>query len=757
MVHVSTTAYRTGSLSTDPFISLAAPVPVGTSIPINLSQPVPLAKMDMLHQGEPLFIRLTDLDQNLNPTVAETVIVTVKNPANGDTEVIQLTETGTNTGIFTGYLPTGNVAATSYNGILSVKAGDTLSVGYVDVADGTDTSKTIVMVDPYGIVFDTATGAGIPNVKVTLINTVTGLPATVFDDDGVSPFPSTVTTDQYGRFRFPFVPPGSYQFLVAAPEGYGFPSTQQTAMIQALPGAPFTIITGSRGEVFVINPGPALRIDIPLDPAAASLWLQKTANKDSAGQGDFIAYRLTVTNNSKVAGVSGIKVTDILPVGFRYRSGSARLNGVLIGNPAIASNGRILTFNIGTLTKGTSVFVDYVVEVTAGTQLGDAINSAQAGNLEIKSNKAVWKVKIRDDFLRTKSMLLGRISTGPCNEVTGEGPDGVEGVRVYLEDGTFVISDKNGKFHFEGVRDGLHVVQIDLDSLPEGYEPYACTQNSRFAGRAFSQFVETQGGTLWRTDFHLRPKVKGAMVNQSLKREVVLELANTVEDKKIFYKARMRGAMPVGVARLNVVLPEGVVYEQGSSIMDGVAVADPQQIDHDRWVYTLKDLPKDWEHELTFRGRLSGEVKSGTLVTQAYLVDDGDGKAKVLTQPAETIVQWEKNIKITPMPDIVLRPHFPTRGADLSADDKKKLDKLAEALAGVRIDKIEVVGYTDNVPIALQNRVYYADNYALSWARAKSVGRYLMDKLHIPPENFFWTAGAATSRLPATVRKRDVR
>jgi len=275
MVHVSTTAYRTGSLSTDPFISLAAPVPVGTSIPINLSQPVPLAKMDMLHQGEPLFIRLTDLDQNLNPTVAETVIVTVKNPANGDTEVIQLTETGTNTGIFTGYLPTGNVAATSYNGILSVKAGDTLSVGYVDVADGTDTSKTIVMVDPYGIVFDTATGAGIPNVKVTLINTVTGLPATVFDDDGVSPFPSTVTTDQYGRFRFPFVPPGSYQFLVAAPEGYGFPSTQQTAMIQALPGAPFTIITGSRGEVFVINPGPALRIDIPLDPAAASLWLQK--------------------------------------------------------------------------------------------------------------------------------------------------------------------------------------------------------------------------------------------------------------------------------------------------------------------------------------------------------------------------------------------------------------------------------------------------------------------------------------------------
>jgi outer membrane protein OmpA-like peptidoglycan-associated protein len=34
-----------------------------------------------------------------------------------------------------------------------------------------------------------------------------------------------------------------------------------------------------------------------------------------------------------------------------------------------------------------------------------------------------------------------------------------------------------------------------------------CIQNSRFAGRAFSQFVEVQGGGLWRADFHLRRKL----------------------------------------------------------------------------------------------------------------------------------------------------------------------------------------------------------------------------------------------------------
>jgi len=30
---------------------------------------------------------------------------------------------------------------------------------------------------------------------------------------------------------------------------------------------------------------------------------------------------------------------------------------------------------------------------------------------------------------------MGRISTGDCNEKTGEGAGGIEGVRVYLEDG----------------------------------------------------------------------------------------------------------------------------------------------------------------------------------------------------------------------------------------------------------------------------------------------------------------------------------
>ena len=57
------------------------------------------------------------------------------------------------------------------------------------------------------------------------------------------------------------------------------------------------------------------------------------------------------------------------------------------------------------------------------------------------------------------------------------------------------------------------MVQLDLESLAQVYEVSSCEENTRFAGTAFSQFVDLQGGTLWRADFHLmlKPKAMGAV------------------------------------------------------------------------------------------------------------------------------------------------------------------------------------------------------------------------------------------------------
>ena len=195
--------------------------------------------------GEYLVLRLTDLDQNLDPSRAETVLVTVTCTETGDRETLVLTETGPNTGVFTGYLPTIASGAAAGDGHLLVTTDCHLTASYTDQDDGSDTVVDAAMVDPYGKVFNSATGDPVDGASVTIIDAATNQPAQVWADDGVSPFPATVTTGDSaygfppGGFRFPFVRPGSYRFVVDPPAGYTPPpSGVPFADLQRLPGRP---------------------------------------------------------------------------------------------------------------------------------------------------------------------------------------------------------------------------------------------------------------------------------------------------------------------------------------------------------------------------------------------------------------------------------------------------------------------------------------------------------------------------------------
>ena len=278
-------AFRTGAAATAPFAALPAPKPAGgaaLAVPGNL----PLIKAAQIHQGDPLFIRVVDPDQNLDRTARDTLLVAVADDLTGDVEVVRLTEDGPDTGVFVGYVPTTRAAtAAPYDGVLQVLEKSVITARYVDPVDAGDVTAAAALVDPTGKVFDSRTGQPVDGAQVTLIDTATGAPAQVFSDDGVTSFPSTVTsggsaTDGAGRvvsfaaggFRFPLVRPGTYRYEVKPPPGYASPSKASAAALQALPGAPFALIDpGSRGEAFTVVAGAPLRIDIPVDPSGASL------------------------------------------------------------------------------------------------------------------------------------------------------------------------------------------------------------------------------------------------------------------------------------------------------------------------------------------------------------------------------------------------------------------------------------------------------------------------------------------------------
>ena len=69
---------------------------------------------------------------------------------------------------------------------------------------------------------------------------------------------------------------------------------------------------------------------------------------------------------------------------------------------------------------------------------------------------------------------------------------------------------------------------------------------------------------------------------------------------------------------------------------------------------------------------------------------------------------------------------FPEGGWQLNAQGKATLDRLAPVLAQLTGQRIEIKGYTDNLPIGPELKSRFPDNVALSNARAQSVADELV-------------------------------
>lgn len=791
LIAVNNTDYADGS-SGGPLTAMTDPTPFGSATPVDISSPVPLVLSDIFHAGDIIFVRLTDLDQNKDKLLQETVTVTLSNATTGDSELIRLYETGADTGVFIGYIETATLAATLYDGSLSVVDSTSILASYVDNDDATDTEALAALVDPFGIILNSSTGLGLNGATVTLVNADTGLAATVLGDDGISAFPATLTsgstaTDSGGKvysfppggYRFPFVSPGNYRLSVIPPVGYIAPSTVSTVDLQALPGGPFAIVSpGSRGETFVVNPGPALHIDYPVDPLGTGLYVRKKASKRFVAQGDFLQYKVDVVNASSTDVINST-LTDKLPHGFIYEKGSARFNGLAVADPTISADGRTLTFDIGTIVLGTSIEISYVTEVGAGSRTGEVTNLALAsgdGGLPIAnltSNTAKAVVTVKEELFRSEAIIVGKVFANGCKEENDMA--GLGGVRIFMEDGTLAISDKDGKFHFKGIKPGTHVVQLDVDTVPPMYEVVQCEENSRFADRPFSQFVDIQGGTMWRTDFHLklRPRAKGEISiemlsafrednsvellekalfqiysSSSVDERWVLdentEQASQEKIKEVIQNRRLQSGkrivdyrIPITVGqvdlrklRLTVMLPPNVEYLSGSSSIDKKAVEDPFIITNSL-TFQMGDGEANSGKVVSFSALVSsGDVES-EYVTRALLTFDTPGAVNVRSPLVENIlINIEKKEQII-NPDIILRPQFEAMSAELSEDYKRQLDDLVAAMKNSVVLHISVTGHTDSLVIRARAKDVFKDNYELSEARAESVGDYLMDILDL--------------------------
>ena len=85
---------------------------------------------------ENAFFRVTDIDLNADPAVAETVLLQASSTTEPAGEWVTATETGPNTSVFAASIPLQSAPPAAGNGILAVADGDTLTATYRDADDG---------------------------------------------------------------------------------------------------------------------------------------------------------------------------------------------------------------------------------------------------------------------------------------------------------------------------------------------------------------------------------------------------------------------------------------------------------------------------------------------------------------------------------------------------------------------------------------------------------------------------------------------
>ena len=506
-----------GDYRQNPFVPLPEPVDrstlTGDPVPVDRSAPLSVVRAERIRLGVPVFWTLQDAGLNRDPAQVETAVVTITDAVTGDREELRFYETGPDTGLFTAWINT-TAAGGSGNGQLTTRANSVITAQYEDVGNVINNLAVDVQVgpiDPFGVVFDSQTGAPLSGIEITLIDTATGAPAEVFGDDLVARYPATLitggqVTDSAGRvydfepggYRFPNVATGTYRIAITqtATDTHAAPSTRNDAALQVLAGAPFALGAGSRLNAFAVEPGPPLRVDIPMDPVVMAM-ITRNASHAEVSVGEFIVYTVTVTPDED----GTLIVTDTLPDGVVFLPGTLVVNGQPAA-PELENSGRNLIYTLPDLRAGQAVIITYGAQVSLPARAGQELRSVSAvTTFGVRRLQADHRLRVRDALGLDQVAILGQISAGGCGQAPVD--HDLSGIRVLLENGEFALTDSDGRFSFRDIYRRPRVVQMDVTTLPVGARPVLCYAGTRSAGSAISRFVELRPGMMGRVEFYL--------------------------------------------------------------------------------------------------------------------------------------------------------------------------------------------------------------------------------------------------------------
>ena len=421
------------------------------------------------------------------------------------------------------------------------------------LTSGTTLLEQSLPIDPAGVVYDAVTRQPVSGAAVTIAGPAGFNPSAHLVGGNAS-----VTTGADGVYQFllnPTAPSGTYTLIISTyPAGYvPTPSTlipvcvgtlavgvaPDPALVQSgntapatsvaahVPAACLGIVAGGAATTqyyasFTLAPGVSANVvnnHIPLDPIlGGAIVMTKTTPMATITKGGLVPYTVTATNTLS-ATLANINVVDRIPPGFRYRSGSATLNGVSL-EPQVT--GRDLTWLSQTFAAGERKTFKMVLVVGAGVGEGDYVNQAWSLNNivnSIVSNVVSATVRVIPDPTFDCSDIIGKVFDDKnANGYQDQGEPGIPNVRVVTARGLLVTTDAEGRFHVacaaipQADHGSNFVMKLDERTLPSGYR--LTTENPRDVRVTRGKMVKLNfGATVHRV---VRLELTGAAFAESV-------------------------------------------------------------------------------------------------------------------------------------------------------------------------------------------------------------------------------------------------
>jgi uncharacterized repeat protein (TIGR01451 family) len=371
------------------------------------------------------------------------------------------------------------------------------SITNITITVGTTVLDQNQPIDPSGVIYDSVTRLPVAGATVVIADrNGVPLPTTCL----LNPLQQNQVTKANGQYRFDLVLGGAacplaqteYLIKISAPAGYAKGvSTQLLAQpgslnvnvcaIDAASGGSCNVSASANPPTgaalyflrFVIGTGAADIVNnhIPVDPIIAPVSFTKTASVRSLRRGEKVSYVI----QAKGVAFAPARVIDVMPIGFTYVEGSAKVNGATTA-PAI--NGRNLVFD-GLLPDGASAIrVDLTLVATAAVAIGPQINLGKFVNPA--SGAVIAKAQATVDLVPEPMFdcgdLIGKVFDDKNRDgYQNEGELGLPGVRLATTRGLLVMTDRHGRFHVpcadlpdQDIGSNF-TVKLDTRTLPVGY------------------------------------------------------------------------------------------------------------------------------------------------------------------------------------------------------------------------------------------------------------------------------------------------